>query len=58
MLGNSVMVEFRTVYQHCQLQIIDHVSRDVGRVIPEAHFKLVFFALFVFSKHGRNGSWL
>ena len=57
-LGNSVMVEFRTVCQHCQILIIDYVSRDVGRETPEAHFNKEFFTLFVFSNHVCNGSWL
>ena len=38
LLRNSVMVEFRTVCQHCQILIIDYVIRDVGRETPEAHF--------------------
>ena len=58
MFGNSVIVEFRTVCQHCQIPIIDYVSWDVGRETPETHFNKEFFTLFVFSNHVCNGSWL
>ena len=51
MLGNSVMVEFREVCQHCRKQIIDYVSWKVARETSEAHFKQEFFTLFLQSKH-------
>ena len=54
-LGHSVMVEFRTVCQHCQILIIDYVSRDVGRETLKAHFNQVFFTLFILSKYVCNG---
>ena len=56
MLGNSVMVEFRIVWQHYQILITDYVSRDVCRETPEAHFNQVFFALFVFQNISAMGA--
>ena len=58
MRGNSAMVEFRAVCQHCRKQMIDYVSWDVNRETSEVHFKQEFFTLFVLSKHVCNGSWL
>ena len=49
MLGNSVMVEFRAVCQHCRKQMIDYVSWNVDRENYEVHSKQEFFTLFVLS---------
>ena len=57
MLGNSVMVEFRAVCQHCRKQMIDYVSWDVDRETSEAHFKQEFFCLYYQNMHAMGDGW-
>ena len=42
MLGNSVIVEFRAVYQHCRKQMIDYVSWYVDRETSDSSHCLYY----------------